>query len=151
MRLCCLVTGFAVILTFAALACAAPARVAVYDFEIDCQFFRGDPNGKPEQFASPTKAMKSGAEGRFSDIRQVEAGGQVLVAGREVRVTALSGKDGNIQVEVTAELAEVAGPNNLPQVQQISVKQSAVVRPGDKLMVELREKHWVEITVRKAK
>jgi hypothetical protein len=140
---------------FFCLACIGILAVAMAaraeDFEIDCTLVRGSPHGQFERTATPSKVTKSGEEGRFSDMRQVQAGRWVNVVGREVRVTALSTKDGRIQVEVRAEESEVAGPNNLPQMQGATVRTSAIVRPGDKLKVEFRKKHWVEITVRKAK
>src|SRR5688572_7974863 len=83
------------------------------DFEIDCTFFRVANDPKPERTDTPSKVTKSGEEGRFSEMRQIEWDGFVVAVGREVRVTARSGKDGTIKVEVMADLTEATAPHNL--------------------------------------
>jgi Flp pilus assembly secretin CpaC len=142
------------------LVIAVSKQASAQDFEIEPRLFRGDPNGTREAgtktlISAPTLVTKSGQRGGLLVGGEVLVGRQLVPVGHQVFMTATDGKDGAIVLAVVYEFSEAIGPAGAQQVTSTKTQTTATVQSGGRVRLELgkdsRDRHWVEITVRKAK
>jgi hypothetical protein len=137
-----------------------PYAVGAEGFEIKLFLFRGDPNGSreagtQERITAPTLGTLSGEEGRLLVGGEVQVGQRLVPVGHQVAVTATDAKGGAIIVKAVLEHSQAIGPVGAQQVTSTKTATTATIQPGGRVRLELgkdpKDRHWVEITVRKAK
>jgi hypothetical protein len=147
-----------------ALACVltlvAGASASAQDFEVDFVFFRGDPKGSPEAgtlhlCAAPTLVTKSGQEADLLVGGHILVGKQMVPVGRRVSLTLTDVKNGAIAVKAAFEHSEAIGAVGAQQVTITRADKTTTVQSGGRVRLELgsdpKDRHWVELTVRKLK
>ena len=147
------------------LACAlliggTPRAVGAEGFEIKLFLFRGDPNGTreagtQERISAPTLGTLSGEEGCLLVGGEVQVGQRLVPVGLQVSVTATEAKGGAIVVKAVLEHSQAVGPVGAQQVTSTKTETTATVQSGGRVRLDLgkdpKDRHWVEIIVRKAK
>jgi hypothetical protein len=146
-------------------ACAAvllsvASATEAKDFEIECKVCQGDPkgNGKPESltnYSRATLAPKAGQPATLQVGSSILIGKQFVPVGHRISVTARDAKDGAIVVKAVLEHSQAVGPAGAQQVTSTRTESTATVQSGGRVRLELgsdpKDRHWVEITVRKVK
>ena len=131
------------------------------DYEAKVFLYQGDPKGNRQAgtltlVSAPTLAMKSGETGGLLVGSQVQVGQQMMPVGHEVEVIPTAVDGGGVRVRVALKFHTLAsGGGGAPQLTTTKEVATATMQAGGSMRVEMgkdpKNRHWVDVTVRRLK